>query len=126
TLSAIANCYSDNLIARAGDVMLKERRKLVLLLRETPLHVGHIRLMLEAAQAGAVLMPPVPAFYHRPTTLKELIDQTVGRALDQLGVSTDCVRRWSGMADAVRAASATDGSDEPVPRLSARRTRESE
>ena len=102
TLSAIANCYADNLVSRAADVTLKERRRLVLLFRETPLHVGHIRLMLQAAEAGAVLMPPVPAFYQRPHTIQQLVDQTVGRALDQLGVANEYVFRWSGMAEAAR------------------------
>jgi 4-hydroxy-3-polyprenylbenzoate decarboxylase len=96
TLSAIANSFADNLLARAADVTLKERRPLVLLFRETPLHVGHIRLMLQAAEAGATLMPPVPAFYHRPRTIDDVVDQTVGRALDQLGLDAPAVSRWSG------------------------------
>ena len=96
TLSAIANSYADNLVSRAADVTLKERRPLVLLFRETPLHLGHIRLMAQAAEAGATLMPPVPAFYHRPTTIEEIVDQTVGRALDQLGLDVGVVSRWSG------------------------------
>ena len=96
TLSAIANSYGDNLIARAADVTLKERRPLVVLFRETPLHVGQIRLMMQAAEAGATVMPPVPAFYHRPTTIAEIVDQTVGRALDQLGFDVDSFSRWSG------------------------------
>jgi flavin prenyltransferase len=96
TLSGIANCHADNLVTRAADVMLKERRPVVLLFRETPLHAGHIRLMLHATEAGATLMPPVPAFYHRPDTIADIVDQTVGRALDQLGLDTDVVRRWQG------------------------------
>ena len=96
TLSAIANSFADNLLARAADVTLKERRPLVLLFRETPLHVGQIRLMLQASEAGATLMPPVPAFYHRPSSVEEIVDQTVGRALDQLGLNPDVVSRWSG------------------------------
>jgi len=96
TLSAIANSFADNLLARAADVTLKERRPLVLLFRETPLHLGQIRLMMEAAEAGAILMPPVPAFYHRPRSVEEIVDQTVGRALDQLGFEADVVSRWSG------------------------------
>jgi flavin prenyltransferase len=98
TLSSVANCYADTLIARAADVTLKERRPLVLLFRETPLHPGQIRLMLQAAEAGAVLMPPVPAFYHQPTSIDEIVDQTVGRALDQLGIDVGVVRRWQGPA----------------------------
>ena len=96
TLSAIANSFADNLLARAADVTLKERRPLVLLFRETPLHLGQIRLMMQAAEAGAILMPPVPAFYHRPRSVEEIVDQTVGRALDQLGFEADVVSRWSG------------------------------
>lgn len=96
TLSAIASSFADNLIARAADVTLKERRPLVLLFRETPLHLGQIRLMLQATEAGATLMPPVPAFYHRPQSIAEIVDHTVGRALDQLGFELDSVRRWSG------------------------------
>jgi 4-hydroxy-3-polyprenylbenzoate decarboxylase len=96
TLSAVANSFADNLVARAADVTLKERRPLVLLFRETPLHLGQIRLMMQAAEAGATLMPPVPAFYHRPRTIDDIVDQTVGRALDQLGIEVPDVRRWSG------------------------------
>lgn len=102
TLSAVANCYADNLVARAADVVLKERRALVLLVRETPLHAGHLRLLQQASEAGAIIMPPVPAFYQRPATIEQLVDQTVGRALDQIGVDTGRVARWSGMGDAVR------------------------
>ena len=96
TLSAIATSYTDNLLARAADVTLKERRTLVLLFRETPLHLGQIRLMAQATEAGAIVMPPVPAFYHRPRTIDDIVDQTVGRALDQLGFETAEVSRWSG------------------------------
>ena len=96
TLSAIATSYADNLLARAADVTLKERRPLVLLFRETPLHLGQIRLMAQATEAGAIVMPPVPAFYHRPQTIDDIVDQTVGRALDQLGFETAEVSRWSG------------------------------
>jgi 4-hydroxy-3-polyprenylbenzoate decarboxylase len=100
TLSAIAVCDNGNLIARAADVMLKERRPLVLLFRETPLHAGHIRIMQQATEAGATLMPPVPAFYHRPQTIDDIINQTVGRALDQLGLDSGTVRRWAGVTGA--------------------------
>lgn len=96
TLSSVANCHGDSLIARAADVMLKERRPLILLFRETPLHTGQIRLMMLASEAGAIVMPPVPAFYHRPATIDNIVDQTVGRALDQLDIETDIVRRWEG------------------------------
>lgn len=83
TLSGIVNSYTDTLVTRAADVVLKERRPLVLCVRETPLHLGHLRLMTQAAELGAVIMPPVPAFYHRPQTLDDVINQTVNRVLDQ-------------------------------------------
>ena len=98
TLSGIAHSYSDNLLTRAADVVLKDRRRLVLLLRETPLHLGHVRLMVQAAEIGAVIMPPVPAFYHRPKTIDDLVNQTVNRALDQLDIrlDEDLFERWRG------------------------------
>ena len=96
TLSGIANCYEDNLLLRAAGVTLKERRRLVLLFRETPLHPGHLRLMSEAARLGSVLFPPVPAFYTQPTTLAEVVDQTCGRVLDQFGIDVG-VDRWEGV-----------------------------
>ena len=96
TLSAIANCFNEELTARAADVCLKERRRVVLMLRETPLHAGHIRLMDQATQAGAIVMPPVPGFYTRPKTLDDIIDQTVGRALDLLDIHLPTVKRWTG------------------------------
>jgi 4-hydroxy-3-polyprenylbenzoate decarboxylase len=96
TLSAVANCYEDNLVARAAGVVLKERRPLVLLVRETPLHAGHLSQMLLATRSGAIVMPPVPAFYHHPKTIDDIVDQTVGRALDQLGIATSAVQRWAG------------------------------
>jgi len=94
TLSGIANCYADELIVRAADVCLKERRRVVLLFRETPLHAGHIALMEQATRNGAVVMPPVPAFYSRPKTIEDMIDQTVGRALDLFDISLPFVKRW--------------------------------
>jgi polyprenyl P-hydroxybenzoate/phenylacrylic acid decarboxylase-like protein len=97
TLSAIASSYSDNLITRAADVCLKERRRLVLVVRETPLHAGHLRLMQEATAAGAVILPPVPGFYHRPSTIGELVDHTVTKVLDQFGIHLDLIRRWEGI-----------------------------
>jgi len=97
TLSAIANSYSDNLISRAADVCLKERRRLVLVVRETPLHAGHLRLMLQATEAGAVILPPVPGFYHRPATIADLVDHTVTKVLDQFGIHVDLIRRWEGI-----------------------------
>ena len=95
TLSGIANSYDDNLIIRSADVCLKERRPVVLLLRETPLHAGHIDLMARATRAGAIVMPPVPAFYHRPETIDDIVNQTVGRALDLFGLESDLVKRWT-------------------------------
>jgi len=94
TLSGIANCYDDNLIVRAADVCLKERRTVVALLRETPFHLGHIKIMEQAILNGAIVMPPVPAFYHRPTTIDGIVNQTVGRALDLFDLDVNLVERW--------------------------------
>ncbi len=94
TLSAIANSYAADLISRAADVQLKEGRPLILAIRETPLHPGHIRLMLQAAEAGAVIMPPIPAFYSRPQTLDDLIRDFVGRVLLRLGFENQMYSRW--------------------------------
>jgi 4-hydroxy-3-polyprenylbenzoate decarboxylase len=94
TLSGIANCYNDELIVRAADVCLKERRRVVLLFRETPLHAGHIALMDQATRNGAIVMPPVPAFYSKPQTIDDMVSQTVGRALDLLDVDLPIVKRW--------------------------------
>lgn len=93
TLSALANSYADNLITRAGDVTLKERKRLVLLVRETPLHLGHLRNMERLAEMGAIIMPPVPAFYHRPATVQDIVDQTVGKALDILEIEHSLFQR---------------------------------
>jgi 4-hydroxy-3-polyprenylbenzoate decarboxylase len=100
TVSGIATSYSDNLLLRAADVTLKERRPLILLVRETPLHLGHLRLLAQVAEMGAVVMPPVPAFYHRPATLQAVIDQTVNRVLDLAGLEldVDLFPRWVGPA----------------------------
>ena len=95
TLSGIAHCYNDELIVRAADVCLKERRRVVLMLRETPLHAGHIRLMAQATENGAIIMPPVPGFYSRPQSLDDMVTQSVGRALDLLGVEAGVVKRWT-------------------------------
>jgi 4-hydroxy-3-polyprenylbenzoate decarboxylase len=97
TLSAVANSLNDNLIARAADVCLKERRRLVLVVRETPLHAGHLRLMLQATEAGAVILPPVPGFYHRPATLQHIVDHTVTKILDQFGIDAGLIPRWQGL-----------------------------
>jgi 4-hydroxy-3-polyprenylbenzoate decarboxylase len=94
TLSGIANCYNDELVVRAADVCLKERRRVVLLLRETPLHAGHIELMAQATRNGAIIMPPVPAFYHGHQTLDETVTQSVARALDLFGIHLKVTSRW--------------------------------
>jgi len=94
TLSGIANSYTDNLLVRAADVTLKEKRKLVLVVRETPLHKGHLRLMTMAADMGAHILPPVPSFYHQPKTIDDIIDQTIGKIFDYLGIKHDLFRRW--------------------------------
>lgn len=98
TLSAIANSYSDDLISRAADVCLKERKPLLLCVRETPLHLGHLRLMTQVTEYGAQIVPLMPAFYHRPQSIEELIDQTVNRLCDQLGIQLkqDLFQRWDG------------------------------
>lgn len=98
TASGIAYSYSDNLLLRAADVTLKERRRLVLLVRETPLHLGHLRILMQLTEMGAIVMPPVPAFYHRPQTLEAVIDQTVNRVLDLFDIELDCdlFARWMG------------------------------
>lgn len=96
TLSGVVNCYEDNLLLRAAGVTLKEGRRLVLLFRETPLHVGHLRLLQQAAVMGATVFPPVPAFYTRPAGLDEVVTQTCGRVLDQFGLDAVPVR-WSGI-----------------------------
>jgi 4-hydroxy-3-polyprenylbenzoate decarboxylase len=98
TLSAVANSFADDLTGRAADVCLKEGRPLVLVVRETPLHPGHIRLMDLASRAGAVIFPPVPSFYGRPQTLDEVIRATVGRALARLGIDNASYPRWEGLS----------------------------
>jgi len=94
SLSAIANSYGANLLVRAADVTLKERRPLVLVVRETPLHRGHLELMLAAASQGAVILPPVPAFYHKPETITDLIQHTIGKVLDCFSIPHDLFQRW--------------------------------
>ncbi len=96
TLSALANSFNANLLIRAADVTLKERRKLVLMVRETPLHLGHLRLMTQVTETGAVILPPMPAFYHRPQTLDDIINQSVNKALDQFNVDVTLFKRWTG------------------------------
>jgi 4-hydroxy-3-polyprenylbenzoate decarboxylase len=96
TLSGIANSYTTDLIPRAADVCLKEGRPLVLMVRESPLHIGHLRLMTQAAEAGAVICPPIPAFYGRPQTVADIVDASVGRALARLGIDNDAFPKWEG------------------------------
>lgn len=97
TLSAIANSYADNLIIRAADVTLKERGKLVLLVRESPLHLGHLRNMVAVTEMGAIIFPPVPAFYHHPKNIDDIIDQTLGKVLDIMEIENNLFARWQGM-----------------------------
>ena len=97
SLSAIANSYTDELLSRAADVTLKEGRPLLLVVRETPLHRGHLRLLSLAAEAGAIIFPPVPAFYARPQSLDEVINNTVGRVLARLGIQNQEYLQWQGM-----------------------------
>ena len=94
SLSGIANSYNENLLVRAADVTLKEKRKLVLVVRETPLHKGHLRLMTIAADMGAHILPPVPSFYHMPKTIEDIIDQTIGKVFDFFGIEHDLFKRW--------------------------------
>jgi flavin prenyltransferase len=96
TMGEIATGVTANLLSRAADVALKERRRLVLVLRETPLHLGHIRAMAAVTEAGAIVYPPVPAFYARPASLEEMVDHTIGRVLDLFGLDLGTVRRWTG------------------------------
>ncbi len=96
TLSGIVHSYADNLVVRAADVVLKERRRLVLMPRETPLHIGHCRLLLQAAELGAIIAPPMPAFYGKPKTVDQLINHSIGRVLDLFDIESKLVRRWQG------------------------------
>jgi 4-hydroxy-3-polyprenylbenzoate decarboxylase len=96
SLSAIAHSYNENLLVRAADVVLKEYRKLVLVTRETPLHLGHLRLMQQVVECGGIVLPPMPSFYHRPETIADIVDQTVGKVLDQFDIPHDLFRRWEG------------------------------
>jgi 4-hydroxy-3-polyprenylbenzoate decarboxylase len=98
TMSAIANSYSENLLVRVGDVTLKERRRLLLLVRETPLHLGHLRNMERLCEMGATIMPPAPAFYHKPQTIQDIVDHTVGKMLDIFDIEHTLFQRWPGIA----------------------------
>ena len=97
TLSAITHSFADNLLVRAADVVLKERRRLVVMPRETPLHTGHCKLLYEASQMGVIIFPPMPTFYGRPQTIDDMIDTTVGRVLDLFGIEAGLVKRWTGI-----------------------------
>jgi len=100
TLSGIVNSYADNLLCRAADVMLKERKRLILVPRESPLHVGHCRLLYKASKMGIDIAPPMPAFYNRPQSVDDIVNHTVGRVLDLIGLDAGIVQRWSGVAEA--------------------------
>ena len=110
TLAAIAHGLSDNLVARAADVMLKQRRRLVLLARETPLNLAHLRNMVAVTEMGGIVMPPVPAFYQHPETIDDLVDDTVARVLDLIGIDATAIKRWPGLASD-RAGTDDDGRD---------------
>ncbi len=96
SLSAIAHCFSETLLVRAADVALKERRRLVLMVRETPVHLGHLRLMTTVTEYGAVVLPPCPGFYNAPQRLDDIVDHTVGKILDQFGLEHSLYKRWEG------------------------------
>ncbi len=98
TLSAVAHSYAEDLISRAADVTLKEGRPLILVVREAPLHLGHLRLMVQAAELGAIIFPPMPAFYQRPRTVADIVDGIVGRVLARIGITTSLVSEWQGLA----------------------------
>jgi 4-hydroxy-3-polyprenylbenzoate decarboxylase len=115
TLSGVANCYDDNLVVRAADVALKERRRLVLVVRETPLHLTHLRLMTEVTAAGGIIVPPVPAFYHHPQTVDDIVDQTVGRVFDLFGLDAGAVQRWEGSQQAAQRARASRNAPRTAP-----------
>jgi flavin prenyltransferase len=102
SMSAIAAGLSSNLLIRAADVCLKERRKLILMVRETPLHLGHLRTMTALTEMGAIILPPVPGFYHQPKTILDIVDHSLDRVLDLLGLAATDVRRWDGGASALK------------------------
>jgi 4-hydroxy-3-polyprenylbenzoate decarboxylase len=97
TLAAVAHGLADNLVARAADVILKERRRLILMVRETPLNLAHLRNMMAVTEMGGIIFPPLPSFYHRPASIDEMVDHTLDRVLDLLGIENVAAPRWSGM-----------------------------
>ncbi len=94
SLSGVAHSYNDNLLVRAADVTLKEKRKLVLMVRETPLHLGHLRMLVALSEVGGIILPPMPAFYHQPASISDIVNQTVGKILDQFDIEHQLFRRW--------------------------------
>jgi len=94
--ASVAHCLADNLLTRAADVILKEGRPLILVVRETPLHLGHLRVLTALAEMGAVILPPMPAFYHQPETIMDIIHQSIGKVLDQVGIEHNLFKRWTG------------------------------
>ena len=108
TLSGVANSTSVDLLSRSADVTLKEGRRLVLLVREAPLHLGHLKLMVQAAEIGATIVPPVPSFYNFPKTLDDIINHTVGRVLDHFRLDVDIVKRWQGMKEPAKAGASSE------------------
>src|SRR2546421_1308149 len=119
TAGAIASCHTDSLIARAADVTLKEGRPLIVMLRETPLHLGHLKCMVALAEMGAVLLPPMPAFYNRPKDLDDIVNHTVARVLDRLNLPQSLVAEWQGTAQRA----AQERLEAPAERLEAPRER---
>jgi 4-hydroxy-3-polyprenylbenzoate decarboxylase len=113
TLAGIAHSFTDNLLTRAADVTLKDRRRLVLVTRETPLHIGYLRLMIQVTELGAIIAPPMPAFYHRPKTIDDIVNQTVNRVLDlfDIELGQDLFERWQGMTHAFGMELSEDDSD---------------
>ena len=111
TLAAVAHGLSDNLITRAADVALKERRRLVLMTRETPLNLAHLRNMIAVTEMGGVIFPPVPALYHRPSSIDEMVDQTVGRVLDLFGIRQSISPAWKGIGAVAREAGKPQNGD---------------
>lgn len=109
SLSGIAYSYADNLITRAADVTLKEKRTLVMMVRETPLHKGHLEMMARCADLGATILPPMPSFYHGPQSIQDIINQSIGKVLDQVGIEHNLFRRWGSKPEEATKATSTIG-----------------